>query len=96
MIYSASRTLALLQLTLPAGQGDMAFLALAAFDGGLVAWVLTFMFGASGAYQRGISALMIIVCLAGVIVGFGADSILGALNGGIVAKSVVFANRLNT
>ena len=92
MIYSASRTLALLQLTLPVGQRDMAFLALAAFDGGLVAWVLTFMFGASGAYQRGISALMIIVCLVGVIVGFGADSILGALNGGIVAKSAVDGN----
>lgn len=32
------------------------------------------MFGASGAYQRGIALLMIIICLAGVIVGFGADS----------------------
>ena len=89
MIYSASRTLALLQMTLPTGQGDMAFLALAAFDGGLVAWVLTFMFGASGAYQRGIALLMIIICLAGVIVGFGADSILGALNGGIVNAGAV-------
>jgi hypothetical protein len=92
MIYSASRTLALLQLTLPTGQGDMAFLALAAFDGGLVAWVLTFMFGASGAWQRGIAALMIIICLVGVVVGFGADSILGALNGGIVAKGAVDGN----
>ena len=89
MIYSASRTLALLQMTLPAGQTDMAFLALAAFDGGLVAWTLTFMAGASGAYQRGIALLMIIICLAGVIVGFGADSILGALNGGIVSAGAV-------
>lgn len=89
MIYSASRTLALLQMTLPAGQTDMAFLALAAFDGGLIAWLLTFMFGAEGAWQRGIAALMIVVCLIGVIVGFGADSIIGALNGGIVAKGAV-------
>ena len=89
MIYSASRTLALLQMTLPAGQTDMAFLALAAFDGGLIAWLLTFMFGAEGAWQRGIAALMIVVCLAGVIVGFGADSVIGALNGGIVAKGAI-------
>ena len=89
MIYSASRTLALLQMTLPAGQADMAFLALAAFDGGLFGWTLTFMFGAEGAYQRGIALLMIIVCLLGVVVGFGADSILGALNGGIVNTDAV-------
>ena len=84
MIYSASRTLALLQLTLPAGQKEMAFLALAAFDGGLIAWVLTFMFGAEGAWQRGISLIMVVVSLIGVVVGFGADSILGAVHGGIV------------
>jgi hypothetical protein len=89
MIYSASRTLALLQMTLPAGQTDMAFLALAAFDGGLIAWVLTFMFGAEGAWQRGISALMIFICLIGVVVGFGADSVIGAVSGGIVGKSTI-------
>ena len=89
MIYSASRTLALLQLTLPVGQRDMAFLALAAFDGGLVGWTLTFMFGSEGAWQRAISAMMIVICLAGVIVGFGADSLLGALHGGIVSAGAL-------
>jgi hypothetical protein len=89
MVYSASRTLALLQMTLPAGQGDMAFLALAAFDGGLVAWALTFMYGAEGAFQRAISLLMIVVCLVGVVVGFGGDSIIGASMGGIIDKSTV-------
>lgn len=92
MIYSASRTLALLQMTLPAGQGDLAFLALAAFDGGLIGWTLTFMFGAEGSWQRAIAAMMIAVCLVGVIVGFGADSILGALNGGVVARGTVDGN----
>lgn len=84
MIYSASRTLALLQMTLPAGQKEMAILALAAFDGGLIAWSLTFMFGAEGAWQRGIALIMIVVSLLGVVVGFGADSILGAVSGGVV------------
>jgi hypothetical protein len=91
MVYSASRTLALLQLTLPTGQKEMAFLALAAFDGGLVAWTLTFMHGAEGAWQRGIALLMIIVSLLGVVIGFGADSIIGAMHGGIIDAAQIGA-----
>lgn len=83
MIYSASRTVNLLQATLPPGQKEMAYLALLAFDGGLIAWTLTFMFGSSGAWQRGISALMIGVSLIGVVIGFGADSLLNASTGGL-------------
>ena len=41
MIYSATRTVDLLSKTLPPGQEALAFLALAAFDGGLIAWLLT-------------------------------------------------------
>lgn len=84
MFYSASRTAALLQVTLPAGQKEMAYLALLAFDGGLIAWTLLFMFGAEGAHQRAISGMMILVSLVGVIFGFGADSILGAQAGGLI------------
>lgn len=84
MIYSASRTVDLLQMTLPTGQKDMAYLALLAFDGGLVAWALVFMFGAEGAWQRAIAGLMTVVCLVGVLVGFGADQILGARTGGLI------------
>ncbi len=89
MIYSASRTLDLLQSTLPPGQKDMAYLALLAFDGGLIAWTLTFMFGATGAWQRGISMLMIVVSLTGVCIGFGADSLLGASGGGVFDRSLL-------
>ncbi len=84
MIYSASRTLALLQMTLPPGQKDVAFLALLAFDGGLIAWLLTFMFGAEGAWQRAISGVMVAVCLVGVVIGFGADSLIGASANGMI------------
>src|SRR5512136_315255 len=83
LIYTASRTLNLLQLTLPAGQKELAFLALAAFDGGLVLWALFFLKGASGGWQRGISALMIAVSLVGVIVAFGADTLIGAASAGL-------------
>ncbi len=84
MIYSASRTLSLLQMTLPAGQRDVAFLALLAFDGGLIAWLLTFMFGAEGAWQRAIAGAMVVVDLVGVVIGFGADSLIGASANGMV------------
>lgn len=89
MIYSASRTINLLQATLPPGQKEMAYLALLAFDGGLIAWTLTFMFGASGAWQRGISVLMIFVSLTGVVIGFGADSLLNASTGGLFDASLL-------
>ena len=84
MIYSASRTLALLQMTLPPGQKDVAFLALLAFDGGLIAWLLTFMFGAEGAWQRAIAGCMVVVDLIGVVIGFGADSLIGASGNGMI------------
>jgi hypothetical protein len=84
MVYSATRTVDLLQMTLPVGQKDMAFLALLAFDGGLIAWTLLFMFGAEGGFQRAISAIMIVVSLVGVLAGFGADQVLGAQHGGLI------------
>lgn len=87
MIYSASRTVNLLQMTLPEGQKDLAFLALLAFDGGVVAWLLVFMFGASGGAQRAIAGLLTVVSLIGVVVGFGADQVLGAQLGGVVRAS---------
>ena len=86
MVYSASRTLAFLQMTLPDGQKEMAFLALAAFDGGLIAWTIFFMRGAEGGPQRAISLLMIVISLAGVVIGFGADTLIGASSGGLIAK----------
>ncbi len=92
MIYSASRTVELLQMTLAEGQKDLAYLALLAFDGGLVAWSLTFMFGAEGGYQRGIALLLSIVSLIGVVVGFGADQLLGAEHGGIVRSTDIPAD----
>jgi len=92
MIYSASRTVNLLQMTLPEGQKDMAYLALLAFDGALIAWTLVFMFGAEGGFQRAIAGIMIVVSLTGVIVGFGADQLLNATTGGLFDKTLLGNN----
>lgn len=86
MGYSASRTLALLQMVLPAGQKDLGVLGLLAFDGGLVCWSLTFMWGARGSWQRGISFVMIVVCLAGSIIGFAGDTLLNAQSSGMISN----------
>lgn len=78
LAYTALRTLDLIQLTLPADQQAIGYLALVAFDGGLVGWTLFYLHGAKGAWQRGISALMIAISLAGVLIAFGADTLYQA------------------
>lgn len=76
--YTALRTLDLIQLTLPIDQQAIAYLALVAFDGGLLGWLMFFLYGASGSWQRGIALVMIVVSLAGVLIAFGADTIYQA------------------
>lgn len=83
LIYTASRTLNFIRLTLPAGSQDTAYLALVAFDGGLVLWAAFYLYGAKGPWQRGIAALMTIVSLVGVCIGFGADTLYTASGAGL-------------
>ncbi|CAG0932824.1 hypothetical protein TFLX_02780 [Thermoflexales bacterium] len=84
MIYSGARTFDLLSQTLPKGQEVLAFLALLAFDGGLIAWLAVFMFGAQGGAQRAIAMLMIIVSLLGIVIGFGGDTLMVASRNGMI------------
>ena len=86
MLYSGSRTFHLLSSTLPAGQEILAVIALAAFDIGLVAWLLVFLRGAEGGLQRGISLLMVIVDLIGVVIGFMGDTLLTSGQTGILEQ----------
>ncbi len=83
--YTALRTLDLIQLTLPTDQQAIGYLALVAFDGGLVGWTLFYLHGAKGAWQRGIAAMMIVVSLAGVLIAFGADTLYQANARGTIA-----------
>lgn len=83
--YTALRTLDLIQLTLPSDQQAIGYLALVAFDGGLLGWTLFYLHGAQGAWQRGISAMMIVVSLAGVLIAFGADTLYQANARGTLA-----------
>jgi len=75
LVYSASRSLDFISLTLPADKQILAWFGLAALDGGLVAWALCYMYGSHGGWQRGISVLMVIVDFAGCVAMFTLDTL---------------------
>lgn len=83
LLYTSLRTLSFIRLTLPRESQDTGYLALVSFDGGVLLWTLFYLHGARGPWQRGISALMVVVDLIGVIVGFGADTLWTASGYGL-------------
>jgi hypothetical protein len=75
LVYSATRSLDFIGLTLPADRQILAYFGLAALDGGLVAWLLSYLNGSRGAWQRAISILMVIVDTLGAIGMFTMDTL---------------------
>ena len=86
LIFTALRTLDLIQLTLPLESQNLGYLALVAFDGGLVGWTVYHIWAARGGWQRGISLGMIGVSLVGVFIAFGTDTQYQAAARGTVAS----------
>lgn len=84
LIYTASQTLDLLKMFLPAEQAPLAYLALVAFDGGLLGWSFFFAKGARGSWQRSIAAIMIVVSIVAVVVGFGGETFITASKKGML------------
>lgn len=83
LIFTASRTVHFLQLTFPPDFAYVAYLALAAFDGGIIGWSIFATVSAEGAMQRGLAYLMIFVCLVGVILTTVADTIISSGENGL-------------
>jgi len=75
LVYSATRSLDFIELTLPADRKILAYFGLAALDGGIVAWLLSYLNGSRGAWQRAISILMVIVDTFGAIAMFTMDTL---------------------
>jgi hypothetical protein len=75
LVYSATRSLDFISLTLPADRQILAYFGLAALDGGLIAWVLSYLYGSRGSWQRAISMLMVIVDVVGAIAMFTLDTL---------------------
>lgn len=77
LIYSATRSLDFISLTLPPDKQILAWFGLAALDGGLIAWTLAYLHGAKG-WQRPIAFGMVVVDLLGVIAMFTLDTLYNA------------------
>lgn len=83
LVYSAMRSLDFIEMTLPADKKIMAVFGLAALDGGLLAWLLCYLHGSKGGWQRAISLLMIGVDLLGSVAMFTADTLYSMGQSGI-------------
>jgi hypothetical protein len=66
LIYSASRSLNFISMTLPANRQMLAWFGLAALDLGLVVWLMSFLRGSHG-WQRPLAAIMVFIDLVGAI-----------------------------
>lgn len=86
LAYSASRSLDLIMLTLPADRQVLAYFGLAALDGGLVAWILAYLYGSTGAIQRAIALLMIIIDFCGATMMFTLDTFYNSGQAGLVQR----------
>jgi hypothetical protein len=83
LVFTAIRTLHFLQLTFPPDQQYVAYLALAAFDVGILGWFYYATQSAEGVYQRVIAYGMIFICMAGVCLTTIADMILVSSENGL-------------
>lgn len=86
LVYSATRSLDFIALTLPADRQILAYFGLAALDGGVIAWLLSYLYGSRGSWQRAISVLMLIVDVIGAIGMFTADTLYNVGKNGLTAK----------
>ncbi|HEY3311205.1 MAG TPA: hypothetical protein VGK00_06145 [Anaerolineales bacterium] len=85
LVYSAARSLDFITLTLPADRQILAYFGLAALDGGLLAWLLAYLYGSRGGWQRAISILMVIVDTIGAVIMFTLDTLFNTGKAGMTA-----------
>lgn len=74
LVYSATRSLDFISLTLPDDRKVLAYFGIAALDGGLIAWVMSYLYGSKG-WQRAIAFLMVVVDLLGAVAMFTLDTL---------------------
>jgi hypothetical protein len=83
--FTISRTIDFLKRTLPPEQGYIAYLAVAAFDIGVLAWLYFAMNGAEG-QQRVVAYGMVFICAGGVIVSTVCDLFIISSANGLAIK----------
>jgi len=86
LVYAAARSLDFVTKTLPPGQAIIGYLALAATSGGMIAWLLVFMFKAEGLGQKVTAGIMVVVDMMGEFALFTMDTLYQTGQSGMTAK----------
>jgi hypothetical protein len=86
LVYAASRSLDFVQTTLPAKDQVLGYFALLATSGGMIGWLLVFLYRADGIIQRGTALLMVLIDFAGEAALFTMDTLYRSGENGLVAE----------
>lgn len=86
LVYAASRSLDFVQSTLPAENQILGFFALLATSGGMLGWLLVFLYRADGIVQRGTALLMTLIDFLGEAALFTMDTLYRSGEQGLVTQ----------
>jgi len=86
LLYAASRSLDFVQTTLPANDQALGYFALLATSGGMIGWLLVFLYRADGIIQRGTALLMVLLDFLGEAALFTMDTLYRSGENGLVSQ----------
>lgn len=86
LVYAASRSLDFVQTTLPANDQALGYFALLATSGGMIGWLLVFLYRADGIIQRGTALLMVLLDFLGEAALFTMDTLYRSGENGLVGQ----------
>ena len=86
LLYAASRSLDFVQTTLPANDQALGYFALLATSGGMIGWLLVFLYRADGIIQRGTALLIVLLDFLGEAALFTMDTLYRSGENGLVSQ----------
>ncbi|WKZ39313.1 MAG: hypothetical protein QY328_13695 [Anaerolineales bacterium] len=86
LVYAASRSLDFVQTTLPSNDQALGYFALLATSGGMIGWLLVFLYRADGIIQRGTALLMVLIDFLGEAALFTMDTLYRSGENGLVGQ----------
>jgi len=86
LVYAASRSLDFVQTTLPANDQVLGYFAMLATSGGMIGWLLVFLYRADGIIQRGTALLMVLIDFLGEAALFTMDTLYRSGENGLVGQ----------
>ncbi len=86
LVYAASRSLDFVQSTLPTDNQVLGYFALLATSGGMIGWMLVFLYRADGIIQRGTALIMTLIDFLGEAALFTMDTLYRSGENGLVSQ----------